>query len=81
MVTILNVIGLAIGTAVLAALLWSVFVPSRRIWPPRRYGRWTAWLVWVPTVTLFAILSFLGIQDWGALGGGRAGSALELARR
>lgn len=68
MAVVLNWVGLAIGAATLVALLWSVFVPSRRIWPPRRYGRWTPWLVWVPTVTLFGILVFLGVQDWGTVG-------------
>ena len=58
-------LGVGLAGAVLAALLWSVAVPERRIWPPRRYTRITPLLVWVPTFSLFGVLIVLGVLGWG----------------
>jgi len=59
--------GLGIAGCTLAAILWSIAVPSRRIWPPRRYGPLTLLLVWGPTFALFGIIVALGILGWGEL--------------
>lgn len=64
---ILVLIGLAIATAALIAILWSIAYPERRLWPPKRYTKATPILVWVPTYSLFAILIALGIMEWGSL--------------
>ena len=63
MQTMLIFLGLAIAAATLASILWSIAVPDRRIWPPRRYTVMTPALVWVPTLSLFGILIVLGL--WG----------------
>lgn len=67
MQTVLNVVGLFIATGTLAAILWSIAYPERRLWPPKRYTRATPVLVWVPTFTLFGILIILGFMNWGSL--------------
>lgn len=60
-------LGLGIAAMTLAAILWSIACPERRIWPPKRYTASTPVFVWVPTVTLFGVLVLLGIGGWGAL--------------
>ena len=60
--------GLGIAGCTLAAILWSIVVPSRRIWPPQRYGPLTLLLVWGPTFALFGIIVTLGVLGWGELG-------------
>lgn len=60
-------IGLMISAATLAAILWSIAHPKRRLWPPKRYTMATPFLVWIPTFTIFGILIGLGAMDWGSL--------------
>ncbi|WP_424972925.1 methyltransferase family protein [Dinoroseobacter sp. S76] len=67
METALTCLGLGIALGTLAAILWSVAHPSRRLWPPDDYTTWTPFLVWIPTFTLFGILIVLGILGWGSL--------------
>lgn len=67
MQAVLILIGLAIAAATLAAILWSIAYPARRLWPPKRYTKATPVLVWVPTFTLFGILIILGVMNWGSL--------------
>lgn len=62
---LLIVLGLGIAGCTLAAILWSITVPSRRIWPPRRFEQLTLLFVWGPTFALFGILIVLGISGWG----------------
>ena len=57
--------GVAVGT--LAAILWSIAHPERRLWPPQRYTAVTPVLVWVPTFTLFGALVALGVLGWGEI--------------
>lgn len=57
--------GIAIGT--LAAILWSIARPQRRLWPPQRYTAVTPFLVWVPTFALFGALVGLGALGWGTI--------------
>lgn len=67
MQNLLIILGLVIAAMTLAAILWSIAVPHRRIWPPKRYTTLTPFLVWVPTFTLFGVLILLGIWGWGDL--------------
>jgi len=63
----LIILGLGIASCTLAAILRSIAMPSRRIWPPRRFGPLTLLFVWGPTFALFGILIVLGIHGWGEL--------------
>ncbi|WP_299615561.1 methyltransferase [uncultured Tateyamaria sp.] len=58
------ILGLGVAAMTLAAILWSIVFPDRRIWPPKRYTTLTPFLVWAPTFTLFAVLILLGIWGW-----------------
>ena len=60
-------LGLVVAAMTLAAILWSIAFPDRRIWPPKRYTRLTPFLVWVPTFTLFGVLILLGVWGWADL--------------
>ena len=64
---VLIVVGLVIAAGTLAAILWSIVFPERRLWPPKRYTKATPVLVWVSTFTLFGILIVLGLMNWGSL--------------
>ena len=64
---VLLLVGLVIAAGTLAAVLWSIAYPARRLWPPKRYTKATPILVWVPTFTLFGILIVLGMMNWGSL--------------
>lgn len=63
----LVILGLGIAGMTLAAILWSIVFPERRIWPPKRYTTVTPFLVWVPTFTLFGVLILLGVSGWREL--------------
>lgn len=67
MQAVLIVVGLVIAAGTLAAILWSIAHPERRLWPPKRYTKATPIVVWVPTFTLFGVLIVLGFMDWGSL--------------
>ena len=67
MQAVLIVVGLVIAVGTLAAILWSIAYPERRLWPPKRYTKATPVMVWVPTFTLFGILIVLGYMNWGSL--------------
>ncbi len=64
---VLIITGLVIAAGTLAAILWSIAYPARRLWPPQRYTLVTPFMVWVPTFTLFGILIVLGVTYWGGL--------------
>lgn len=68
MESLLTALGLVIAGATVAALLWSIARPDRRIWPPQSYGRWTPVFVWVPTLALFGAIVVLGFMQWGGMG-------------
>ena len=63
----LIILGLGVAAMTLAAILWSIAFPDRRIWPPERYTTLTPFLVWVPTFTLFGVLILLGVSSWADL--------------
>lgn len=65
MTNFLILLGLSLAGATLATILWSIAFPAKRIWPPKRYTVATPILVWVPTFSLFGVLIFLGIMEWG----------------
>lgn len=67
MTTWLMTIGLAVSFATLVALLWSIALPERRIWPPKSYGPMTPVMVWGPTATIYLVIVALGVLDWGAI--------------
>lgn len=60
-------LGLGVAAMTLAAILWSIAYPARRVWPPKRYTALTPFLVWVPTFTLFGVLILLGVWGWADL--------------
>jgi len=63
--TTLFITGCLIALITLIAIIWSIFVPRKRIWPPKKYINLTPFLIWIPTFTLFGILISLGIMEWG----------------
>ena len=65
--SMLVALGLGIAAMTLAAILWSIAFPARRIWPPKSYTALTPSLVWVPTFTLFGVLILLGVLGWADL--------------
>lgn len=58
------VAGLGCGSVAIGALIWSIAMPARRIWPPRRYTRGAAALVWGLTLGLFGAAAVLGVVGW-----------------
>ena len=66
MVTLLTSIGIVIAFGTLAAIVWSIVCPDRRLWPPKKYTALTPILVWVPTFTLFGTMIVVGVMEWGS---------------
>lgn len=63
--TMIDVIGLIGGGALCAAVIWSLLVPSRRIWPPARVTGVGFVLTWGATGALFGAVIALGVVGWG----------------
>ena len=61
----LTVVALAIAGGTLAAVLWSIARPDRRIWPPRTFGPATSIVTWGGTLVFSAAVAALGIAGWG----------------
>ena len=69
MTAAITLTGLIVASATLAAILWSIRMPSRRIWPPRSYDDVVTPLqVWGPTLVLAGAIVWLGLLGWGELG-------------
>lgn len=66
-INIIAALGLTIASATLAAILWSIWCPQGRIWPPKHYTWFTPFVVWAPTFALFGAIIALGVLDWGSL--------------
>ncbi|WP_299140238.1 isoprenylcysteine carboxylmethyltransferase family protein [uncultured Tateyamaria sp.] len=66
MVVLLTSIGIVIAFGTLAAMVWSIVYPERRLWPPNEYTALTPILVWVPTFTLFGTMIGVGVMEWGS---------------
>jgi protein-S-isoprenylcysteine O-methyltransferase Ste14 len=63
----LLILGLSICTAVLLVILWSIYVPDRRVWPPDTYDKSTALLVWGATAGLASCIVVPAFLQWGAV--------------
>ena len=61
----LTVVALAIAGGALAAVLWSIARPDRRIWPPQTFEPTTSFVAWGGTLVFFAAVGILGIAGWG----------------
>lgn len=59
--------GLAAAVALLAATVWSIAVPGRRLWPPVRSSVSHRVIVWLLTITIFASGIVLGLLDWNGI--------------
>jgi len=66
MVILLTSVGITIAFGTLAAIVWSIVYPDRRLWPPKQYTALTPILVWVPTFTLFGTMIAAGVMEWGS---------------
>ena len=66
MVVLFTSVGLVIAFGTLAAIVWSIVYPERRLWPPKKYTAMTPILVWVPTFTLFGTIIAVGVMEWGS---------------
>ncbi len=55
-------------SCVLAALVYSIFRPSNRIWPPPAQRTWQYYFVWLLTLLSFSGLIVVGLLDWNSLG-------------
>lgn len=53
--------------ALIAMLLWSILVPTRRLWPPQRVNWLSQLMVWLPTLAVFGGAIFAGIAEWNML--------------
>ncbi|KEP68134.1 heavy metal resistance protein CzcN [Thioclava dalianensis] len=62
---ILTAVALTIAGLTLAATLWSVAKPDRRIWPPQTFGPAALFIGWGGTFTFSAAVVALGILGWG----------------
>lgn len=65
LITGLLAVALALAGLTLAAIIWSVIYPHRRIWPPQSYGPHTPVIVWGVTYALFGAIIALGLLGWG----------------
>lgn len=50
-----------------ATLVWSILVPTHRLWPPSRVTLLTQLMVWPPTVAIFVAVILVGIAEWNVL--------------
>lgn len=58
-----------LGEAVLIVLLvWSILVPTLRLWPPQRVNLLSQIMVWLPTLAVFGGAILVGLTEWNALG-------------
>lgn len=62
------VIALFCEAALIAMLVWSIFVPDRRLWPPRQVSWLSQIIVWMPTIAVFGSAIIIGLIQWNALG-------------
>jgi len=51
----------------IAMLVWSITVPSRRLWPPQRVSRLSQLMVWLPTLAVFGGAIVVGFAEWNVL--------------
>lgn len=63
-VLVLLVTALVCVAGLAAMLMWSIAMPERRHWPPRRVTLASQFLIWPPTVAIFVSAFLLGVADW-----------------
>ena len=61
-------LGSASSAVLLAAIVWSILIPSLRVWPPVRSTTLHKTVVWALTLVYFTAVLCLGIADWNAIG-------------
>lgn len=61
------VLGVAASIAMISVIVWSIAVPSRRLWPPQRTSLWRKVFAWLHTILIFACALYLGIVDWNSM--------------
>lgn len=61
------VIGGIAGLYLFAALIWSIALPERRVWPPKKATAGIKIRVWFATIAIFAAAFVLGVADWNSL--------------
>ncbi len=64
----IGLVGICSALCLLLALIWSIAVPERRIWPPIRTTTSLKITIWLLTIAIFASAFFLGILDWNTFG-------------
>lgn len=64
---ILLVAGLLSGMTLIGTLVWSIFLASRRIWPPNNETSPIPTVAWGLTLAVFGTAIGLGILDWGTV--------------
>lgn len=61
-------IGIATAAYMLGMLLWSIFQPEQRTWPPQTATTGIKLRVWTITTASFAAAFLLGVMDWNSFG-------------
>ena len=64
-IILLTGVALTIAGLTLAAILWSIARPDRRVWPPQTFGPVQSFVGWSGTLAFFAAVVALGILGWG----------------
>ncbi len=60
-------IGVIANACLLAAVVWSIIYPGRRIWPPRRPSTRIQIAAWLLTLGVFGSALIAGVADWNSL--------------
>jgi protein-S-isoprenylcysteine O-methyltransferase Ste14 len=55
------------GLILSVALVWSILIPSKRVWPPAEQQTVIPFLAWGLTLAIFGSVIGLGIIDWGSI--------------
>ena len=63
----IGLLGVISSFYLLIAIVWSIFFPDKRVWPPNEATTGLKVRVWLATVTIFASAFILGVMDWNAL--------------
>ncbi len=66
LVEMIFALDVAVLTLLLVGVVWSVGVPSRRLWPPRVEGSWPHRLTWLFFYLVFGLNALLILLDWNA---------------
>ncbi|WP_299566586.1 methyltransferase [uncultured Sulfitobacter sp.] len=64
--TLILLLGCAANLLLIAGILWSIFQPERRVWPPERSTATHKTIVWGMTCLGFGSTIILGFLEWGA---------------